>query len=170
MSTNLRTCTTIDGRQIALPRERFVVRPSVYAVIVHTAAVLLVTNMHTGRFVLPGGAVDPGESLGEALAREVWEETGIAITDLQLCSAAEDFWYYDPTETAYHALLFLYTARPQAQTPSSRNQVDTDEGDPQWVPLADLHADAFHHNGEWLLNVIRAAGMRPKAHDAGDQF
>jgi 8-oxo-dGTP pyrophosphatase MutT (NUDIX family) len=159
MSTALRTCTTIDGRQIALPRERFVVRPSVYAVIVDNSAVLLVTNMHTGRYVLPGGAVDPGESLGEALAREVWEETGIAITDLQVCSAAEDFWYYDPTDTAYHALLFLYTAQPQSSVLHSRHQVDTDEGDPQWVPLADLHADAFHHNGAWLLSVIRSTGL-----------
>jgi 8-oxo-dGTP pyrophosphatase MutT (NUDIX family) len=91
--------------------------------------VLLVTNTHTGRYVLPGGAVDPGESLGEALRREVWEETGIAITDLQLCNAAGDFWYYDPTDTAYHALLFLYTARPQSSALHSRHQVDTDEGD-----------------------------------------
>lgn len=58
-------------------------RPSVYAVIVHN-------NTHTGRYVLPGRPVDPGESLGEALLREVWEEAGIALTDLQLCSAAEN--------------------------------------------------------------------------------
>lgn len=156
MSITLRTCTTLDGRQIALPRERFVVRPSVYAVIMHKSAVLLITNMHTGRYILPGGAVDPGESLGEALVREVWEETGIAITDLQWCSAAEDFWYHDPTDTAYHALLFLYTAHPQSPILSNRHQVDTDEGDPQWVPIADLDAGAFHHNGAWLLHVIRA--------------
>jgi hypothetical protein len=31
MSDGLRTCTTVDGRTIALPRTRFVVRPSVYA-------------------------------------------------------------------------------------------------------------------------------------------
>lgn len=38
MSDALRPSTTIDGQQIDLPRTRFVVRPSVYARIIHQSA------------------------------------------------------------------------------------------------------------------------------------
>ncbi len=150
----LRRCTTLDGRQIALPRERFVVRPSVYACIVHTGTVALVTNSRSGRYALPGGGVEPGESLIEALAREVWEELGITIADPQLRDMHEDFWYFDPTDTAYHALLLTYVARPESLELSGANQVDDGEGRPRWVPIASLRPADFHHHGERRLRLL----------------
>jgi 8-oxo-dGTP pyrophosphatase MutT (NUDIX family) len=158
MSDGLRTCTTVDGRTIALPRARFVVRPSVYARISHDGAVLLVTNTRSGRFYLPGGGVEPGESLTEALAREVWEEAGIAVADPQLVSVSEDFFSYDPADAAYHALLFVYAVRPLSLELSNRNQVDDGEDNPQWVPIAGLRAEDFHNHGERLLHLIGATG------------
>jgi 8-oxo-dGTP pyrophosphatase MutT (NUDIX family) len=157
MSAELRTCTTVDGRTIALPRTRFVVRPSVYALVIHAGTVLLVTNTRSGRFYLPGGGVEPGEALVEALAREVWEEAGITIADPQLRDVHEDFWYFDPTDSAYHALLFLYVARPESLELSGHNQVDDGEDNPRWVPITGLRAEDFHNHGERLLGLIQDA-------------
>jgi 8-oxo-dGTP pyrophosphatase MutT (NUDIX family) len=156
ISDALRRCTTLDGRQIALPRERFIVRPSVYACIMHVGAVALVTNSRSGRYALPGGGVEPGESLGEALAREVWEEAGITIADPQLRDVHEDFWYFDPTDSASHALVFLYVARPESLELSGHNQVDAGEGRPQWVLIASLRPADFHHHGERRLRLLRS--------------
>jgi 8-oxo-dGTP pyrophosphatase MutT (NUDIX family) len=41
--------------------------------------VLLTQRTDNGRWCLPGGAMEPGESAAEACAREVWEETGLQV-------------------------------------------------------------------------------------------
>lgn len=41
--------------------------------------ILLTQRTDNGRWCLPGGAMDPGESAGEAIIREVWEETGLQV-------------------------------------------------------------------------------------------
>ena len=42
--------------------------------------VLLTRRTDNGRWCLPGGAMDPGESASECCAREVLEETGLVVT------------------------------------------------------------------------------------------
>jgi ADP-ribose pyrophosphatase YjhB (NUDIX family) len=46
--------------------------------------VLLMQRADNGRWALPGGGVEPGESVAEALAREVQEETGLAVRPVRL--------------------------------------------------------------------------------------
>ena len=107
----LRRCTSFFGEEKWLPKERFVVRPAAYALIVHSNAILLITNSASGRFSVPGGGVEVGESLHETVVREVREEAGIACEVTRLLIVEEDFFYYDPTDTAYHGLLFYYVGR-----------------------------------------------------------
>ena len=44
-----------------------------------TARVLLVRSAETGQWVVPGGAMEPGETPADAAVREVWEETGVRV-------------------------------------------------------------------------------------------
>ena len=42
--------------------------------------VLLVRRADDGRWAMPGGWVDPGETPEQAVVREVWEETGLRVS------------------------------------------------------------------------------------------
>ena len=46
--------------------------------------VLLMQRSDNGCWALPGGGVEPGESVAEALTREVAEETGLQVRPLRL--------------------------------------------------------------------------------------
>ena len=56
-------------------------RPGAVAIILDEARenVLLTQRSDNGRWCLPGGAMDPGESAEEACIREVIEETGLEV-------------------------------------------------------------------------------------------
>jgi 8-oxo-dGTP diphosphatase len=57
------------------------------AVVVHAGAALLVRRGKPplrGRWVVPGGTVELGETLEDAVAREVLEETGIVVRPLEV--------------------------------------------------------------------------------------
>ena len=110
----------------------------------------------------PGGHVEKGEAFTDAVVREVREETGLTVSDLQLCGIKN--WLRDDG-TRY--IVFLYkTDRFEGELASS------DEGEVRWVPLDELPnmklsrgmqatlklfcddglTELFFHieNGEWL--------------------
>ncbi len=61
-----------------------VIRPGVSAIILTTEGLLLQRRSDNGLWGLPGGSVEPGESVSEAVVREVREETGLDVTPLRL--------------------------------------------------------------------------------------
>ncbi|MGH2588309.1 MAG: NUDIX domain-containing protein [Dehalococcoidia bacterium] len=67
----------------------------VLALIERDQALLLERRSDCGRWGLIGGAVDPHESLTDALCREVREETGLTVTGYRLFGT-----FSDPTRIA----------------------------------------------------------------------
>lgn len=51
---------------------------------------MLTRRSDNGQWCLPGGAMEPGESVAEACAREVWEETGLQVCILRLTGVYSD--------------------------------------------------------------------------------
>jgi 8-oxo-dGTP pyrophosphatase MutT (NUDIX family) len=67
-----------DLRAVVGPR--LLLLPGVAAVVRDAAErVLFIRRADDGRWGLPAGAVDPGESPADAIVREVREETGLAV-------------------------------------------------------------------------------------------
>jgi len=61
-----------------------IIRPGVSAVILTADGVLLQRRDDNGLWGLPGGAVEVGESVRDAVVREVREETGLEVEPLRL--------------------------------------------------------------------------------------
>src|SRR5258705_6271456 len=67
-----------------------VIRPGVAAVIFQDDRVLLQRRDDNRRWGLPGGSVEPGESVRTAVIREVHEETGLTVEPLRLIGVYSD--------------------------------------------------------------------------------
>jgi ADP-ribose pyrophosphatase YjhB (NUDIX family) len=72
-------CITLDGRKRVTQKDSLVLRPAVYAIVVHDGKVLLMKVRHTGKCHPPGGGINAGERVEDALKREIREEAGIEV-------------------------------------------------------------------------------------------
>ena len=86
--------------------------PTVGALIFDSAGRLFLMQSHkwVGKYVVPGGHVELGETLEAALRREVAEETGLTIRDIRFVGVQE--FIYDPAFwRPRHFLFFDYACR-----------------------------------------------------------
>jgi 8-oxo-dGTP pyrophosphatase MutT (NUDIX family) len=79
---DLITCRTVTGQAVALRRDALRFRPGAYGVAFNAARshVLLTRTRGIAVWERPGGAVELGEPLAAAAAREYAEETGVPVS------------------------------------------------------------------------------------------
>jgi len=127
--------------------------PAVGAVVFRGHEVLLIRRgkpPRQGQWSIPGGRVEWGETLCEAVRREVREETGCEIADLVLCDALEAIHPASEGLPARHLVLIDYAAR----WVSGKPRAGDDAADARFVPLTDIESLGLW---EETLRVIRKA-------------
>ena len=139
------SCMSIYGRQVEVPLNKFIFRPSVYAVLEKNRKILLVRHRRSGEYVFPGGGIEIGEPMLEALKRELLEEAGIEIEILSFFHFMEHFFYVDSQDQGYHSLMFFYKARSISN--AARSYEARPNNDPEeviWVDMVDLRREDFY--------------------------
>ena len=149
-------CITLGGRKKMIQKDRLVLRPAVYAIIVYEGKVLLMEMRYTGKYHHPGGGISLGERIEDALKREIREETGIEVEIERFARFEELFFYYDPSETAYHGLHFYYVCRPKTLELLNDTQVKDDAaGKPRWVNIQGLQVQDFQAHGGIIIGLCK---------------
>jgi len=110
---------------------------AVGAIVMDKGRMLMVLRDHEplkGYWTLPGGRVEPGESLREAVVREVREETGLDIDVDGLLGVVERIVRNDDGAIEYHYVImdFVATAR------GTDVKAGDDAADVRWVPTGEL--------------------------------
>jgi mutator protein MutT len=128
---------------------------AVGAIVVHDGALLLVQRGRgaaVGKWSIPGGRVERGETVREAVAREVREETALTVEVGELATWVE--WIGDAHDAHHYVILdFFATVRGGTAATAGDDALDT-----RWVPVERVRAVDLV---DGLYDVLASLGTVP---------
>jgi 8-oxo-dGTP diphosphatase len=112
--------------------------------------VVLIRRADTGTWALPGGTLEWGETLRNAITRELAEEAGVQVASLGELLGA----YSAPERDArFHAVTLVVEALVSAPTEPPLNPLEVLEV--RAFPVAELPTELAHGMGPMLENALR---------------
>jgi 8-oxo-dGTP diphosphatase len=126
---------------------------SVVAVIIDDDEQVLLTRRSVSPFkdmwVMPGGKIDLGEPIFQALHREVMEEVGLQIEIGQLIDVFE---HLTPGDENFHFIILYYRCHPLSCDISRHNRLEVAEA--RWVPRRNLAEYAMPEGTAFILGKV----------------
>ena len=137
---------------------RYPSRPflAVSAAIVRDGKVLAVRRARSpalNLYTLPGGGVEIGETLHEAVIREVREETGLDVEPVTLAGEREVIVRDAQGQVERHFVILCFAARWRAGEPVLNDELD----DARWIDPAEI---GNLRTTEGLADIVAAAVAR----------
>jgi 8-oxo-dGTP diphosphatase len=129
---------------------------AVSAAIIRDGRVLIVRRNNPpshGFYTLPGGVVETGETLHQAVVREIAEETGLAIEPIALAGHREAIFRDKDGRTERHFVILSFAARWLSGEPRLNEELH----DAHWMRPAEL---AGLKTTEGLAEIVAEAFAR----------
>ncbi|MEY8457896.1 NUDIX hydrolase [Lactococcus ileimucosae] len=142
----------LDLRKILGPRPLVIACASL--IIYNDEGILLQKRKDTGCWSYHGGSIEPGETAEEAARRELFEELGLTVSDMELftvCSGEEQHFCY-PNGDEVHIVDVVYTSKEF----SGEIFLESSEViDARWFPFEQLPKDIMPSTQTALLNFAK---------------
>ena len=141
------------------------------AVVVYQGRVLLVQRGHDpskGKWSLPGGMLELGESLTQGVAREVQEETGLNVEAVELVELIDRIHKESGPSgesVRYHFVIADYLCRVIGGTLHASSDADA----VRWVERAEWNSHSALALDPITVRVIEAGWQRARALDLSGQ-
>ncbi len=151
-------CKDVFNNKYIVPVGELELRVGVYAVIIENNKILL-TRQWDG-YSLIGGGLEKGETVEEAIIREVKEESGLDIEPGDVFYHATTFFKRDLDSQARQSVqLYLSHKKISGEIDHNENITESEKsytnGIPEWVDLSQVNDIKFRHSVD--LNTIIGA-------------
>ena len=112
----------------------------------------------SGLWSIPGGLLEVGESLEEAVVREIEEETGIKVEVKELLDVLNFVIKDEAGKVKYHYVLIDFLAKPVGgELRPSRETLDV-----RWVSLKDIEKYSLTRTARRLISKASEKGLIEK--------
>ncbi len=155
------TCTDRHGKTYTVPVNELTFRPSVYAVIIKDDRVFL--SKQWDGYDFPGGGIELGETIEEALIREVKEETGMDVRVGDLVTCETSFFKLHSTGQYIHSLLLYYLCKIVGGEISTAFQDESEKqymDSPEWIDLKTVEYIKFYNSVDSLAILKEAERIK----------
>jgi 8-oxo-dGTP pyrophosphatase MutT (NUDIX family) len=89
------------------------IMPGACVLLIHNSTLLLQRRTDNGMWGLPGGSLEPGESMEEVARRELFEETGLKAKSLELMNifSGDELYYKYPHGDEVYNVVAAYVCK-----------------------------------------------------------
>lgn len=111
---------------------------------------------NAGKWALPGGLVELGETVQEAAVREIREETGLSVVVERLLDVQTDLHIDENSRIEYHYVLVDYLAKPV----SGRIRLNAESYDSGWFTAGQIRRLAMSEGTKVVLGMFFRKRLR----------